>query len=206
MTSVVSLVGLPGGGKSTVGRQLARRLGARFLDADTVLEERIGMPIRVFFEQQGEAAFRDLEASVIEELTRPSAHPVVLATGGGAVLRPANRDCLRDRTTVVYLRSTPEELFRRLRHDTQRPLLQVADPLAKLRELYDQRHPLYDEVAHYRIDTGRPSVATLVNTIMMQLEMAGLLPSDADASADPAVPLTAPAPASAQPPGPADGH
>lgn len=78
---------------------------------------------------------------------------------------------------MVYLRSSPEELFRRLRHDTQRPLLQVADPQAKLRELYEQRHPLYEEVAHYSVDTGRPSVATLVNMILMQLEVAGLLSS-----------------------------
>ncbi len=179
MTSVVSLVGLPGGGKSTVGRQLARRLGARFLDADVVLEERIGMPIRAYFEQHGEAAFRDLEEQVIDELTREGGAPLVLATGGGSVLRQANRAHLHERTTVIYLRSTPEELYRRLRHDTQRPLLQVADPLAKLRELYEQRHPLYDEVAHYRVDTGRPSVSTLVNMIMMQMDMAGLLPKTA---------------------------
>lgn len=170
-------MGLPGGGKSTVGRQLARRLGARFLDADVVLEERIGMPIRAYFEQHGEVAFRDLEEQVIDELTREGGAPLVLATGGGSVLRPANRACLHERTTVIYLRSTPEELYRRLRHDTQRPLLQVADPLAKLRELYEQRHPLYDEVAHYRVDTGRPSVSTLVNMIMMQMDMAGLLPA-----------------------------
>ncbi len=176
MTSVVALVGLPGGGKSTVGRQLARRLGARFLDTDAVLEERIGMPIRAYFEQFGEASFRDLETSVIEELTRDATTPQVLATGGGAVLRDANRACLHERCTVIYLRSSPDEIYRRLRHDTQRPLLQVADPLAKLRELYEQRHPLYEEVSHYRVDTGRPSVATLVNMIMMQLDMAGLLP------------------------------
>ena len=100
---------------------------------------------------------------------------LVLATGGGALLRPVNRERLKARTTVVYLRSTPEELYRRLKHDTQRPLLQVADPLAKLRELYEQRHPLYEEAAHYSVDTGRPSVATLVNMIMMQLEVAGVL-------------------------------
>ncbi|MBH1986142.1 MAG: shikimate kinase [Burkholderiales bacterium] len=176
MSSVVSLVGLPGGGKSTVGRQLARRLGARFLDSDTVLEERIGMPIRAYFEQHGEAAFRDLEEEVIRDLTTGHGGPLILATGGGAVLRPANRQRLHDSSTVIYLRSTPDELYRRLRHDTQRPLLQVADPLAKLRELHEQRHPLYEEVAHYRVDTGRPSVATLVNMIMMQLEVAGLVP------------------------------
>jgi shikimate kinase len=181
---VISLVGLPGGGKSTVGRQLARRLGARFLDTDAVLEERMGMPIRAYFEQFGEASFRDLEVAAIEELTRDHAMPLVLATGGGAVLRPANRACLRERSTVIYLRSSPEEIYRRLRHDTQRPLLQVADPLGKLRELYEQRHPLYEEVAHYRVDTGRPSVATLVNMIMMQLDMAGLLPAMGQASPD----------------------
>lgn len=172
---VISLVGLPGGGKSTVGRQLARRIGARFIDSDAVLEERIGMPIRSFFEQHGEAAFRDREEAVIDELTRPGGEPRIIATGGGAVLRPTNRTHLHERTTVIYLRSSPEELYRRLRYDTQRPLLQVADPLAKLRELYEQRHPLYEEVAHYSVDTGRPSVATLVNMIMMQLEVAGLL-------------------------------
>jgi shikimate kinase len=181
---LISLIGLPGGGKSTVGRQLARRLGVRFVDADTVLEERIGMPIRSFFEQQGEQAFRDLEEQVIDELTRPaeiatdsadaaSTKGMVLATGGGAVLRPANRERLKQRTTVVYLRSTPEELYRRLKHDTQRPLLQVADPMVKLRELYQVRHPLYEETAHYSVDTGRPSVSTLVNMILMQLELSG---------------------------------
>lgn len=177
MVAIVSLVGLPGGGKSTVGRQLAKRLGARFLDADAVLEEHIGMPIRAFFEQRGEAAFRDLEEQVIDELTSSAGGPLILATGGGALLRPANRQRLHERTTVIYLRSTPEELFRRLRHDTQRPLLQVADPLAKLRELHEVRHPLYEEAAHFCIDTGRPSVSTLVNMIMMQLDMAGLLPT-----------------------------
>lgn len=172
----VALIGLPGGGKSTVGRQLARRLGARFLDSDAVLEERIGMPIRSFFEHHGEAAFRDIEESVIDELSS-SRHEqgLVLATGGGAVLRPVNRERLHERCTVVYLRSTPEELYRRLRHDTQRPLLQVADPLARLRELYEVRAPLYEETAHHRVDTGRPSVSTLVNIIVTQLEMAGLL-------------------------------
>ncbi|HEX5374072.1 MAG TPA: shikimate kinase [Aquabacterium sp.] len=178
---LISLIGLPGGGKSTVGKQLAKRLGVRFLDADTVLEERIGMPIRSFFEQRGEAAFRDLEEQVLDELTLPAeggeSSGLVLATGGGAVLRPINRERLKARSTVVYLRSTPEELYRRLKHDTQRPLLQVPDPMAKLRELYAQRHPLYEQTAHYAVDTGRPSVSTLVNMILMQLDMAGIRPS-----------------------------
>ena len=99
----------------------------------------------------------------------------MLATGGGAVLREANRTALRERCIVVYLRSTPEELFRRLRHDAHRPLLQVADPLRKLRELFGERDPLYRKAAHFVIETGRPSVPTLVNMILMQLELAGLV-------------------------------
>ncbi len=165
-------MGLPGSGKSTVGRQLARRLQLPFLDSDQVIEQRLGCSIRDYFEREGEARFRDLEETVIEELSRGGG---VLSTGGGAVLRPANRRHLRERCQVVYLKSSPEELYRRLRHDRQRPLLQVADPLRKLRELYTARDPLYRETAHYVIETGRPSVATLVNMIVMQLELAGLL-------------------------------
>lgn len=168
----ISLVGLPGGGKSTVGRQLARRLNFNFLDTDAVIESRIGCTIRDFFAREGEDRFRDLEAGVIAELAQRA--DAVLATGGGAVIRAANRRALHDHTTVVYLRSSPEELFRRLRHDTQRPLLQVANPLAKLRELHTQRDPWYRETAHFVIETGRPSVSTLVNMVMMQLEMAGV--------------------------------
>jgi shikimate kinase len=185
LVSVVSLVGLPGGGKSTVGRQLARRLGARFLDADIVLEERIGMPIRAYFEQHGEPAFRDLEQAVLDELTAHQGDLLILATGGGACLREVNRQHLHERTTVIYLRSSPEELFRRLRHDTQRPLLQVADPLAKLRELHEARHALYEMAAHYAVDTGRPSVSTLVSLIIQQLESEGLLPPRPPSPASP---------------------
>ncbi len=164
---------MPGSGKSTVGRQLARRIGLPFFDSDHLIEQRLGCSIREYFAREGEAAFRDLEEQVLAELARgPDA---VVATGGGAVLREANRKVLREAGKVVYLRSSPEELFRRLRHDTQRPLLQVADPLAKLRSLYAERDPLYRETAHFHIETGRPSVPTLVNMIVMQLELAGLL-------------------------------
>lgn len=170
---IVTLVGMPGCGKSTVGRQLARRLGWPFVDSDARIEERLGCSIRSFFEQQGEAAFRDVEQQVLVELTQSS--PCVLATGGGALLREVNRQLLASRTHVVYLRSTPDELYRRLRHDTQRPLLQVADPLRRLRELYRERDPLYRAVAHYVIETGRPTVKMLVGMILMQLELAGLV-------------------------------
>jgi shikimate kinase len=171
----IAFVGLPGGGKSTVGRQLAKRLGWPFFDSDSVLERRLGTSIRAYFEQRGEAAFRDVEAAVIDELT--AAPHTVIATGGGAVLRAENRQRLHDRCRVVYLRSSPEELYRRLRHDTSRPLLQVADPLARLRELYAQRDSLYRETAHYVVETGRPSVGALVNTVLMQLELAGEIDS-----------------------------
>ena len=170
----LALVGMPGSGKSTVGRHLARRLGLPFFDSDHVIEERLGCSIREFFEREGEPAFRDVEEEVIASLSAGAGG--VLATGGGAVLREANRSRLRQAGHVVYLRSTPEEIVRRVRHDTQRPLLQGGDPLGRLRTLYAERDPLYRETAHFIIETGRPSVPTLVNMVVMQLELAGLLP------------------------------
>jgi shikimate kinase len=171
----ISLIGLPGSGKSTVGRQLARRLHLPFFDSDQVIEEHLGCTIREYFEREGEASFRDVEEAVIDQLTQKSAG--ILSTGGGVVLRPANRLHLRERGHVIYLNSSPEELYRRLRHDVNRPLLQVPDPLGRLRDLHAVRDPLYRQTAHFIIDTGRPSVATLVNMIAMQLELSGVVPS-----------------------------
>ena len=171
---IVILVGLPGSGKSTVGRQLARRLQLSFFDSDHVIEERLGYPIRVAFERDGEESFRNLEESVLDELSQITR--AVISTGGGAVLRPVTRQNLRARGYVVYLNSSPEELARRLKHDTSRPLLQVDDPSKRLLDLYAVRDPLYRETAHFTIETGRPSVANLVNMIVMQLELAGALP------------------------------
>lgn len=139
-----------------------------------MIEQRLGCSIREYFDREGEACFRDVEQAVIDDLSQH--HQGVLATGGGAVLRPANRAHLRQRGQVVYLRSTPEEVFRRLRHDVSRPLLQVEDPLSRLRDLFAARDPLYRDAAQFVIETGRPSVATLVNMISMQLELAGVLP------------------------------
>ena len=173
----LSLVGMPGGGKSTVGRHLARRLNTAFVDTDTVIEGCIGGSIREFFEREGENRFRDIESRELGELIVGT--PGVIATGGGIVLRSENRQLLRSDTICIYLRSSPEELFRRLRHDTKRPLLQVPDPLARLRELFAHRDPLYREAAHFVIETGRPSVSTLVHTILMQLELAGAVDSAA---------------------------
>jgi shikimate kinase len=149
-------------------------MGLSFVDSDQVIEQQLGCTIRDFFEREGELSFRDVEQSVIDTLTLgPN---VVLATGGGSVLRPQNRLHLRERSQVVYLSALPDELFRRLKNDLSRPLLQVADPLNRLRELYDTRNPMYLEAAHFVIQTGRPSVATLVNMISMQLELSGIYP------------------------------
>lgn len=179
---------MPGSGKSTVGRHLARHLKLRFADSDHEIERRTGEPVRSFFEREGEEAFRTLEQDVIAELCRGSAQ--VLATGGGAVLRTANRDVLHRSGQVFYLRATPEELFRRLRHDQQRPLLQVADPLRRLRELYRERDPLYRRCAHFVVEAARPQVHSMVNMVLAQMELAGLLdanlvPSPVDGAVDP---------------------
>ena len=162
------LVGLPGSGKSTVGRQLARRLSLPFVDSDHAIEQRLGCSIREYFEREGEDRFRDIESEVLDDLSQRD--DGVLSTGGGSVLRPANRERLKSRGQVFYLRSSPEEVFRRLRHDQNRPLLQVADPLGRLRELFDIRDPLYRETAHHVIETGRPTVAALVNMILDKLD------------------------------------
>lgn len=167
------LVGMPGAGKSTIGRQLAKRTGRTFRDSDAALEERFGCSVRSYFEREGEDSFRDAESAVLEELTRE--RRLVVATGGGAVLRESNRALMHERGQVVYLSCNPDELFRRLRSDTQRPLLQVSDPRARLRELHQQRDPLYREVAHFVIECSRATVPAQLNKLMMMLELAGVI-------------------------------
>ncbi|MEY5029472.1 MAG: Shikimate kinase 1 [Pseudomonadota bacterium] len=171
----IILVGLPGSGKTTIGRQLARRLGVPFVDSDHVIEDRLGCSIREFFAREGEDSFRDVEEQVLDDLSQH--HDGVMATGGGSCLRPNNRQRLHERGQVIYLRSTPEDVYRRVKHDTARPLLQVDDPMGRLRNLYETRDALYRETAHFVVETGRPSVSTLVNMILMQLELAGALPA-----------------------------
>jgi shikimate kinase len=169
---IVALVGLPGSGKSSVARQLARGLGWSVLDTDQVIESRIAMPIRDFFSLHGEIPFRDLESQALLECLATN-HPTVLATGGGIVLRDENREALRRGSQVFYLRTGVEELVRRLRHDTTRPLLQGVDPRQKLRELYAARDPLYRKAAHYVVEAHRPSVTGMAHWIQMQLELGG---------------------------------
>ena len=159
----IFLIGMMGAGKTSVGRMLARRLGKSFFDSDHVIEERTGVRIPVIFDIEGEAGFRARESAVLAELTALS--DVVLATGGGAVLAPENREMLRSRGTVVYLRAAIKELLNRTRHDKNRPLLQTADPRKRLTELYEARDPLYKDVAHVVVDTGSQSLSSLVNRL-----------------------------------------
>jgi shikimate kinase len=168
MPGNIFLVGMMGAGKTSVGRLLAKRLNKVFYDSDSVIEQRTGVKITVIFEIEGEPGFRQRESVVLDELT--ALDEVVLATGGGAVLAKENRDKLRSRGTVVYLRASVKDLLNRTRHDKNRPLLQTADPRGRLNELYEMRDPLYREVAHVTIDTGSQSLTTLMNRLHQALE------------------------------------
>ncbi len=174
----VFFIGLMGAGKTTVGRAVAKRLDRPFYDSDHEVEARTGVKIPLIFEHEGEGGFRARESLVIDELSQRNG--IVLATGGGAVLAPHNREWLNQRGVVVYLRANPHDLWLRTRRDKNRPLLQTEDPRGKLESLYAMRDPLYRETAHFTVETGRPSVNALVNMVLMQLEVAGLSipPSD----------------------------
>ena len=163
----IFLVGLMGAGKTTIGRQLARRLGKRFVDSDHEIEARTGASVPWIFEIEGEPSFRRREADMIRDLSKQD--NLVLATGGGAVLDPASRALLAERGTVIYLRAAIGSILQRTSHDKNRPLLQTADPRAKLEELLAARDPLYREIADLVIDTGRPNVQSMVQTILDQL-------------------------------------
>lgn len=164
----IFLVGMMGAGKTTVGKLLAQHSGKIFFDSDEEIQQRTGVTIPHIFDVEGEAGFRQREVNVIQELVKLD--NIVLATGGGVVLNEQNRDALRRNGTVVYLRSTVQDLWQRTRHDRNRPLLQTADPRAKLKILYEQRDPLYAQVADLVIPTGKQSVHSLVLQLEQELK------------------------------------
>ena len=163
MRQSIYLVGLMGVGKTSVGRHLARLLERSFFDADQVIEQRSGVPIAWIFDLEGETVFRDREQAVIDALT--SKEGVVLATGGGAVLRSENRRALRSRGCVVHLDSSVEQLLERIGKDKSRPLLQAGDARSTLQRLQAERRPLYDEVADYRFIVGGNGARALAKDI-----------------------------------------
>lgn len=163
----IFLVGPMGAGKTTVGKELARALAMTFVDSDHEIERRTGAKIPLIFELEGEAGFRARERQAIDELTQ--GQNIVLATGGGAVLDPDNRRHLRERGVVVYLRGSVDQLIKRTAKDRNRPLLQTADPHAKLTELLRQRGPLYEEVASIMLDTDTHAPKSLVKKLLALL-------------------------------------
>ncbi|ENO88488.1 shikimate kinase [Thauera linaloolentis 47Lol = DSM 12138] len=166
--SCLILIGMMGAGKTTVGRELARRRKVRFADCDQEIVARTGVSIPTIFEIEGEQGFRRRETQMIDEL---SLEPdIVIATGGGVVTTPTNRALMRGRGVVVYLNVPPQILYERTRHDRNRPLLQVDDPRQRIEELYRQRDPLYREVAHLVIDGGRGNPGTMVRMIENALQ------------------------------------
>lgn len=167
----VFLVGPMGAGKTTIGRHLARELGCEFLDTDTEIERRTGTNIPWIFDVEGEHGFRDREQQVVEELS--ARRGCVLATGGGAILRPANRRCLAARGQVVYLYATLAQQLRRTRRDRNRPLLQRGDPAATLAALMAERDPLYREIADLVVPTEDGSPRMLALRVLQQLQAAG---------------------------------
>ena len=164
----IFLIGMMGAGKTTVGKLLAQHLGKTFVDSDEEIQQRTGVTIPHIFDVEGEAGFRQREMNVIQELA--NFNDIVLATGGGVVLNEQNRDTLRRNGIVVYLKSTAHDLWQRTRHDRNRPLLQTADPRAKLKELYEQRDPLYTQVADLVMPTGKQNVHSLVLQLQQELK------------------------------------
>ena len=164
----IFLVGPMGAGKSTIGKYLAQHLKLRFADTDTEIEARTGADIPWIFDVEGEAGFREREAQVVEEMT--TWDDIVLATGGGVVMRPENRQALGSRGFVVYLHATVDEQVRRTRRDRRRPLLQKGNPEEVLRTLMAIRDPLYREIADYIIDTDGSSPRTVAQRLVRDLQ------------------------------------
>ncbi len=163
----IFLVGPMGVGKSTIGKQLAAKIGLEFRDSDLEIQKRTGVDIPTIFEFEGEAGFRKREQAILDELTRQRG--VVVSTGGGVVLDAASRQYLTARGIVIYLLCSPEQQFARTQKDRSRPLLQTKNPLAKLQELMAQRDPLYRQVADHIISTERRNAASVTKEIIQRV-------------------------------------
>jgi shikimate kinase len=163
----IFLVGPMGSGKSSIGKRLAEELNLSFYDSDSVIEERTGVDIAWIFDAEGEQGFRKREAAVIDELTQMQ--HIVLATGGGAVITPENRTNLAARGTIIFLRVSIEQQLQRTARDRSRPLLQCENPEQVLRDLAEQREPLYQDLADYTFDTNLRSVRDMVYEIVKKL-------------------------------------
>ncbi len=164
----IFLIGPMGAGKTTMGRQIAKRLHMDFEDSDHAIEANTGVDIPLIFEKEGEAGFRRRESMTIDELTQKS--QLVLATGGGAVLAKENRQYLKNRGLVIYLHSDIKHLLERVGHDKNRPLLQTPDPAATLREIMKIREPLYRETADIIINTGQQSIRAVINVMLDKIK------------------------------------
>ena len=164
----IFLIGPMGAGKSTIGRQLAEALSFRFEDSDHEIQRRTGVDISTIFEYEGEEGFRNREQQAIADLTNQEG--IVLATGGGAILREVSRQNLAARGVVIYLHCSPEQQFSRTNRDRNRPLLQTDDPLERLRQLMDEREPLYRQVADLVVSTEKRGTASVVKEIRRRLE------------------------------------
>jgi shikimate kinase len=150
----IVLIGFMGSGKSTVGRELHQRLGYPLVDMDQVIEQRAGKPITAIFEDEGEAVFRRMETTLLEELADPAAPRRIISTGGGVVGSADNRTLLRSMGYVVWLDAPIRAIMDRTSKNRQRPLLHTDDPAARIRELMALREPLYQETAHLKLDTA----------------------------------------------------
>lgn len=159
----IYLVGLMGVGKSTVGKKLASRLGVTFTDCDQELERRNGVTVTTIFDIEGEAGFRKRETRLLEELAEQNIG--VIATGGGVVTQEVNRNLLKKKGSVIYLNASVDLLWSRLRFCKNRPLLETENPKERLQQLYEQRDPLYREVADLVVDVGKGSAFNAVKKI-----------------------------------------
>ena len=160
----IILIGPMGAGKTTIGRQLAKKLSKEFYDSDHEIEKHTGADVSLIFELEGEEGFRKRESQLLKEIV--SNKNIVLSTGGGAVLDPENRKLLSDNGIIIYLKSTAEKLYRRIADDKRRPLIQTDDRLNKIKKILEERGPLYQSLANEIIETQELSIKQITQKIL----------------------------------------